>query len=403
MLQSLSRTYQEAVLARRRLYFTNTRMYMECEQGIFHEDEFNNTAMLTRPNFASTHNPTQLRHPGYGTDFDAYVDHVKYYSFRFLSFPSDVYAAFSGILAALFGSDSLHYGLPLANFDCALHWCVVQSYQTETSLEANSKGAFPSWSWYSQWNPSSMIDHEILGFCGTLCIWYSHDDTRDILSVLNKQSESLLHVDWRFYMAIACEAGCVMGSSNLPPAQETEFDIGTGSGNHWLDYPEFCHRVGAFIVDILPEVRRIMRETPTAILGHLQSTFFDLEDVSGPQQLGWRIVDSQGGTVGYLSDYYPGLIIPWESQNTSSAKVHRRFEFVGTMLRVPDWPPGDTREIWLAKAYFQGNETYQIPVPLVSVMLIAWDGPVAYRRALGWVYLKDWIAAPRTWKTIILK
>jgi hypothetical protein len=239
MLKSLFRTYQEAVLARRRLYFTNTRIYIECEQGTFHEDESNNMTMLTRPASARAPYPIQLRYPGFGTDFDAYVNHVKHYSLRFLSFPSDVYAAFSGIMAALFGSNSLHYGLPLANFDCALHWYVVQSSQMKISLEANSKGAFPSWSWYSQWNSPSMIDHEILGFCGTLCVWYSHDDTRDILSVLNKQYESLLHVDWRFYMAIACEAGCVMGSSNLPPAQETESDIGTGSGDHCLDYSEF--------------------------------------------------------------------------------------------------------------------------------------------------------------------
>lgn len=401
MLQSSSRTYQEAVLARRRLYFTNTRMYIECEQGVFHEDESNNTAMLTHSDFARTHHPTQLRHPGYGTNFDAYVDHVKYYSCRFLSFPSDVYAAFSGILAALFGSDSLDYGLPLANFDCALHWYVVQSYEIDISLEAHSKGAFPSWSWYSQWNPPSIIDHEINGFCGTLCAWYSHDATRNMLLVLNKQCESLLHIDWRFYMAIAYEAGCVMGSSNLPPAQETESNIGTGSGNHRLDYSEFYQRVSAFIVDISLEVRRIMQETPTTILGHLQSTIFDLEGDSLQQCM--RILDSQGETVGYLSDYYPELIMQRESQNTSSLKANCRSEFVGTILRVPDWPPSDTREIWLTKAYFQGNETYQISVPLLSVMLIAWDGPVAYRKALGWVYLKDWTAASRTWKTIILK
>jgi hypothetical protein len=157
------------------------------------------------------------------------------------------------------------------------------------------------------------------------------------------------------------------------------------------------------VIDVSPDVRRIMRETPTAILGHLQSTLFDLEDVSDPQQRDLRILDSQGETVGHLADYHPGLITRWESQSTSSAKANFRFEFVGTMLRAPRWLPNETREVWLTKAYSQGCEAWQFPIPLVMVMLIAWDGSVAYREALGWVYLKDWIAAPRTWKTIILK
>jgi hypothetical protein len=402
MLQSF-RTYQEAVLARRRLYFTNTRMYMECEQGVFHEDEFNNAAMLTRSNLASTHNPTQLRHPGYGTDFHAYVDHVKYYSLRFLSFPSDVYAAFSGILAALFGSDSLHYGLPLANFDCALHWYVALSYKENISLEAPSKEAFPSWSWYSQWNPPSMIDHEVDGFCGTLSAWYRHDVASNMLLSLNKQCGSLIDRDWRFFMAIAYKAGCVTVSSNLTRTQETEHDTGTTPGGHWRDYSEFYQRVGAFVVDVSPEVRHIMQETPTAILGHLQSAFFDLEDGSGARQQYLRILDSQGETVGYLPDYVPELTTRWESQSISNAKANRQFEFVGTMLRAPYWLRNDTPEIWLTKAYSQSCEAWEFPIPLVMVMLIAWKGLVAYRKALGWIYLKDWIAAPRTWKTIILK
>jgi hypothetical protein len=403
MLKSSSRTYQEAVLARRRLYFTNTRIYIECEQGVFHEDESNNMAMLTRPAFARAHYPIQLRYPGYGTDFGAYVNHVKHYSLRLLSFPSDVYAAFSGIMAALFGSDSLHYGLPLANFDCALHWYVVQSLEKDISLEVHSKEALPSWSWYSQWNPPSMIDHKTDSFCGTLCAWYSHDAARNVLLGLNKQCESLLDSDWKFYMAVAYKAGCVTGSSNSPRVQETEHDIGTAPREHWRDYSDLYQRVGAFVIDVSPDVRRIMRETPTAILGHLQSTLFDLEDVSDPHQRDLRILDSQGETVGHLADYYPGLITRWESQSTSSAKANFRFEFVGTTLRAPRWLPNETREVWLTKAYSQGCEAWRFPIPLVMVMLIAWDGSVAYREALGWVYLKDWIAAPRTWKTIILK
>jgi hypothetical protein len=145
-----------------------------------------------------------------------------------------------------------------------------------------------------------------------------------------------------------------------------------------------------------------MQKTPSAILGHLQSTFFNLDADLNRQNL--RISDSQGETVGYLWGGYPDIVSRWESQNTLSARADRRFEFIGTMLRVRAWPVYDTCDNWTTKAYVQDSQKIvECPVPLVMVMLIAWNGPVARRKALGWVYLKDWIAASRTWKTIILQ
>jgi hypothetical protein len=399
---SLFRTYQEAVLARRSLYFTNTGMYMECERGIYYEDEFNSTTMLTHLSYEKPNWSKQLKHSSHASSFDAYIDHVKNYSSRFLSFQSDVYAAFAGILTSLFGSDSTHYGMPLANFDCALHWFLAQSDEDVLSLETHGTPDFPSWSWYSQWSLPSWIDHESRGFCGTLSVWYSLNVASNTLLALNEQCESLLERNWQFYMAIAYEGGCVKGSSSVQYVHETEPEIVEGHREYWLDYSNFYQEIRESFVDVPPEIRHIMQKTPSAILGHLQSTFFNLDADLRQQNL--RISDSQGETVGYLWGCYPDIVSRWESQNSSIARANRQFEFVGTMLRVRAWSVDDPSDNWMNKTYFQGSqETLECPVPLVMVMLIAWNGSVARRKATGWVYLKDWIAASRTWKTIILQ
>jgi hypothetical protein len=403
---TLHRTYQEAVLARRKLHFTNTRMYLDCEQGRFHEDEFNKSAMVPHLDTWGQSESIQLRHPNDASNFDTYAHHVGNYSSRSLTFRSDAYAAFSGILSSLFGSDPKHYGMPLAYFDCALHW-YLESTGDEVGLFSGtcSEPGFPSWTWYSRCGLHIRVDHRVYGFCGSLSAWYSHNVANNTMLPLNKQCDSLhIDKDWRVYMAIAYEAGCVSGSSNLSPSQEAWPDIGTSPGDNWSDYAKFYEGASAFVVDVSAEVRKIMQETPSAILGHLQFTSFDLDIDIYQQKL--RITDSQGKTVGYLKGNYQQVIERWESQHASNYKGNRRFEFIGTMLRVLHSPGDDDRgENWRSKAYIQGNRrnARNDPVPVVMVMLIAWDGPIAYRKALGWVYLKDWIAAPRTWKTIIRK
>jgi hypothetical protein len=335
---SLSRTYQEAVLARRKLYFTNTRMFIECEQGTFHEDEFHNTAKsnhLIRP-----HRTTRLRLSSYDSDFVTYVDHVENYSSRFLSYHSDVYAAFSGILTLLFGSDSLHYGLPLEHFDCALHWYLEQSNEDVISLERRSETNSPSWSWYSRWRPPSRIKHAAYNFAGTLSVWYKSDVTGNMLLALNEQCESEIRTDWQFYMFIAYEAGCVMGSLSLAPAQEIDLDIGQQSRKYWQDYTRFYQQVGEFVMGVSPAVQHIMQKTPNAILGRLQSTFFDLDADPRYKLLG--ILDREGATVGYMLGFYPEIMKRWESQNAWGIKADRLFEFIGTMLRVQEYLLGHT-------------------------------------------------------------
>jgi hypothetical protein len=385
-----TRTYQEVVLARRTLYFTNTRAFLECEQGFSHEDEFNTSTKQGRKSSA------QLRHVDDASDFESYTDHVETYSTMLLSFPSDKYAAFSGILDSLFGLDLLHYGLPLAFFDRALHWS-LESDEHKASIGLHNGSEFPSWSWFSQHSPPDPIEHCIYGFCGALTAWYKYDIASNTMLALNQQCDSGLRSDWRLYMAIAYEQGCVMRDVGISLGQKTGSDVRFSTDNYWPDYPTFYQQLGRLVNKISPG--SILQEAPSAILGHVQTTSFSLQ-VGDYDTV--KINNLQGTSVGALHGRFPQFIKDVEFEHVSDFWGVRHFEFVATMLSFLLSPDFVTKGEWKDKHYVvDGQMTKEVPV--VNVMLITWDGHVARRKALGWVYLKDWAAARREEKTIILQ
>ncbi|KAL4755573.1 HET domain-containing protein [Aspergillus foveolatus] len=110
-------TYQEAVLSNRRLYFTSTRAFFECEQSICHEDPFNLEEI--RDELLST----RLVISEDMSRFDSFKRHLRHYSTRKLTYRSDAYNALFGILKSLYkGSERIIHGLPEVDFDRALLW-----------------------------------------------------------------------------------------------------------------------------------------------------------------------------------------------------------------------------------------------------------------------------------------
>ncbi|RDL37294.1 uncharacterized protein BP5553_04727 [Venustampulla echinocandica] len=106
-------TYQESILARRRVYFTNVQAFFECGQSVWHEDQYN--ADKVRNEFASH----GLITPDDGSRFDAFVRHLRNYTSRMLTYQSDAYNAFSGISKSLYEGTFL-YSLPQVDVDRAL-------------------------------------------------------------------------------------------------------------------------------------------------------------------------------------------------------------------------------------------------------------------------------------------
>ncbi len=209
-------TYQEAVLSKRRLYFTNTRAFFECEQLICHEDQFN--VETNRNEFFST----RLTIPEDHSRFQSFARHLTHYTRRKLTYRSDAYDAVGGILKSLYdGASALENGLPRLDFDRALLWYPHIGKNSISRLET-PRAALPTWSWSSVISLSDEVRYHETSFYGSLLIWYvmtGHSPPGSI-EVANMQSDLSMVDDWQIYMAVACSNGCVENVS-LPVSLKT--------------------------------------------------------------------------------------------------------------------------------------------------------------------------------------
>ena len=92
----LSGTFQERVLSKRCLIFTDGKVYLQCRSTIMREDIYTEEASAGR-SIDFLHGPVQHyteldRHP-----IDVYKYSISLYTSRFLTKEQDILAAFSGI------------------------------------------------------------------------------------------------------------------------------------------------------------------------------------------------------------------------------------------------------------------------------------------------------------------
>lgn len=139
-------TYQEVVMSKRVLYFSECQTFFENTKVAYTEDDFSfDVRSRISPN-------TPVRPPS-RTTFGIWRFHLSNYTKRKLT----IYAAFTGIASALYGDvdESMLYGLPRQNFDMALLWYPEASTIRRTSTIVRDPGAekYPTWSWTSITEP----------------------------------------------------------------------------------------------------------------------------------------------------------------------------------------------------------------------------------------------------------
>ena len=162
-------TYQEALLSRRLLYFTEIQVYFQCSCSVFCEDgigEHNPISACVYPgsnlwNMGSVHASgymdgnfgTLHLKQEYADSQEAFLDyeyHVLEYTTRDLTVKSDILDAFEGIVAIMKRSmkTNFWYGLPECHLDQALLWTLTGPHKRRNVLvKGFSKPFFPSWSW----------------------------------------------------------------------------------------------------------------------------------------------------------------------------------------------------------------------------------------------------------------
>lgn len=161
-------TMQEMLLSRRCLIFTEDQVYWVCREFTYLEEiALEDTAasllhLLPWP--ISARPPTEpIPHCEY---YSIYLDLVRSYQKRQLTYNADIINAFSGLTSALstIQGDEYIWGQPQSRFAWFLAWSSAGSQsRNHACTELSNKGQpkkvpFPSWSW-AAWERDGTIDH----------------------------------------------------------------------------------------------------------------------------------------------------------------------------------------------------------------------------------------------------
>ncbi|KAI1737653.1 HET-domain-containing protein [Xylaria scruposa] len=179
-------TYQEAVLSRRKLFFTPFELWFECSNSYapYQREEQCSSERRQGPsvNGWDKAGMTQFGINNFAestTQFEDFVRHIESYTARSLTYPLDVLNAFMGILTTLYKANLGIYGLPETDFDQALLW-----YCKTEQMPKTDNNSFPSWSWASV---SKIVTAPTIqfneGFLGPLVQWSYKDQNGELKTV----------------------------------------------------------------------------------------------------------------------------------------------------------------------------------------------------------------------------
>ncbi|KAL9609351.1 MAG: hypothetical protein Q9167_005876 [Letrouitia subvulpina] len=163
-------TYQEQILSRRLVYFTETQVYFQCSCSVFCEDGVGEknpvcariypasnlwnldspySSQISNSSFGSLH----LKRTEYADSEEAiqdYSSHIEAYTMRSMSDSSDILSAFKGIEAVMkrFMNTQFWYGLPESHLDSSILWTLTGTHKRRSvCIKGFTNACFPSWTW----------------------------------------------------------------------------------------------------------------------------------------------------------------------------------------------------------------------------------------------------------------
>ncbi|KAH7357408.1 heterokaryon incompatibility protein-domain-containing protein [Pyrenochaeta sp. MPI-SDFR-AT-0127] len=185
-------TYQEVICARRKLYFSSTQVFFECNENTISEDrrmwkrlrdargQFRLRPLIEMKKSMSTTEEVEDRLYFRISDYDR---HLRDYTSRSLTYGSDIYNAFAGITRALYAPDHESFqGMPLCHFDYAILY-VSCAQEGPPQRRSTDPLITSSWSWGHitgvvghLWDGSGQF-YKYPRFFGSLCVWSSIDQS----------------------------------------------------------------------------------------------------------------------------------------------------------------------------------------------------------------------------------
>ncbi|OJD36695.1 heterokaryon incompatibility [Diplodia corticola] len=423
-------TYQEAILANRKLYFTNAQVCYECEHQLWHEDPLSfgrGNLNKMSPQYQSPAFTMGL-YGGRGTRFEEYVRHLSPYRTRALTNQSDVYNAFTGILNALYGTEEVLFGLPRPAFDQALLWRPY-SIQDKVKpvkpyLNKIANMVLPSWSWGSVVGIPGLSP---FSFQGTLVSWHMYSEAKGregmqrIEACESPPSWNDDHA-WntdedlvcpQLHMALAWMEGCVEAAlpDSIPFWRETTFsDLVPKLESLWPTYERYWNDVSTSSSN----AKRIDGESnarPGVLHGRVQTASFRVRLLELYSDTNLSVVDDADDIIGIVRVQDP--LVELEVLRDVAKDRNTKFEFIALAVsKEPDlvyWMDSEMTD-WdqlLEKrpdlTFYDRDGKSPANVPTVNVMLVGRRGEVAYRISTGWICLSKWVKARPQFQDVMLE
>lgn len=398
-------TFQEAVLARKRLYFSEGQLFFECQRHDKYE------SLLTNAYHMATYSTYRRR---WAHDLSLRSMSLQrllvLYRTRRLTHDSDTRNAFSGILEALGGLDNCVYGHPCADFDRWLLWYPITARGNK--LQASVDGAiFPTWSWSSITENLLFCGLSRFILCGPLISWEYSTTTR--FREIRATSPKDLVDPWRQGIAIAWMTGCIASKFSARSITEMGFsEYVEYLSERWPSFEDFWNE--AFTTDSDPsngtrDIDHSLPQSPECGLGRLSTVAQCARFGLGFSTKGSKIhphlaiVHHRLGRVGTTLPSGPRVKLEVFPQMSSTRTT---YEFIALSLHWMDYDHALDFQHVSETGYYtlrdSNGKIYSFPLQ-VAVMLIGRTGPIAHRIAIGFIALHKWIEAEPKWERIILE
>ena len=380
-------TYQECLLSRRLLFFTDKQVYFQCSCSVFCEDGVGE-GVSTSTRISPTSN---LWNPGapYSSDLDGfqfgslhlrrwphefsrvavdeYESHATAYAKRDLSFSSDILNAFRGLQNVMQRSleTNFWYGIPERYFDRGLLWTLIvrQTAKFDSSVDPGPRRSpFPSWSW-AGWDSSVSLG-AYFGRAGLRCeiSWFLINRRGEAISLQTEGLDGRSEFPQNGNKDVA-PLDTPLENLHLAVRPRLEVDV---TGDNWKN-PEY-----------------LACWTTLAVL-YLTGNLASLDDHGRvwPNGDNLEISDSDGSWVGSIM-----MDRRWVTDHVLQTQS---FEFM-LMSRTE----GIELRSYPQVEYFDTNVFTKRPWCLLNVMLIERKGNVARRLGIGVVHEDAWLARDPT-------
>ncbi|MCJ1461272.1 hypothetical protein MMC28_011654 [Mycoblastus sanguinarius] len=380
-------TFQEKVLSRRMLSFTNHGLEWRCQKVVSQEQNLN----ARKP--ASTYLDLSIvRADTLWPCLKKWDNIVSSYLNRRLTYEEDILRALSGVLKALDGSmsEGFHFGLPQQFFDAALLWVPSEPLTRREDLrDGIAKPTLPSWSW-AGWKGAikSQINAFGLGHERSNLITDHKPRLRDIFPCvtwfkieMDTLEKAKIPNDYAKYQSDGLE-----GTVTLPLGWSSYLDEGDGPYYYRYDRAPFLQ---TFWYPI-PTVRSIHPASGcqwgpilnfNTLRGYLElGSALSQEEQNDNTYPLYSLNTEEGEWAGVL--YAHRLL-----QNTSVQKDYCELVLMSGGFALED----DEEQIsWIPEWNFARRPRSGGYYLFYHVLWIEWQGDIAYRKGLGRVVQKVW-------------